>query len=313
MLLLASCGAPVPVIDDLTIAGVEIHGPQTVAEGEFGSFSAVVTYDDGTTTDITASVTWAVTSGPGSISPTGVYSAPGSVTGDTPVKISITYSEGDVTEHADKEITATATAKIPTGVAISGPQTVVEGGIGNYAAVVTYDDGSTATATTGTAWKVNSPGSITGSGVYCAPENVTSNVAVTLSVTYTELAITRTASKDITVSNVTNVLVDITLYTPNAIPEGDEANLRLTATYDDGSSAEVTTNAIWTVVSGGGSITTSGVYSAPETVTADTTVKIAATYTEGAVTRQASQDITILETVKVPTSLTISGPSTVTA
>jgi len=175
------------------------------------------------------------------------------------------------------------TASLPavrtlTGLAVSsGPNQVNEGATALYTATASYDDGSTAPVTSLVTWSVqpNNLGTIAG-GTFTASSNIASDTNGTISASYTESGVTKPASKGITVKNVRE-LVGLTISGPNEVNEGATASYTATASYDDGSTADVTSQATWTATTGA---IASGAYTAPSEISSHTSATISATYTE---------------------------------
>jgi len=90
------------------LTSLSISGPSTVAEGATAAYSATATYNDGSSGDVTGAASWSILDGPGSINSQGLYTAPASVQGTTPVTIQVRYSEGGVTKTVSKSITVFA-------------------------------------------------------------------------------------------------------------------------------------------------------------------------------------------------------------
>ena len=144
---------------------VSVSGASSVYEGATSQYTATVT---GTTNQ---SVNWLVNnvaggnSTVGTISATGVYTAP-TVTTSTAVTISA------VSVLSNTTMGSTGVTVLPVTVGVSGPANVLFGQTGQYTATVT---GSSTTTVT---WLVNnvaggsaSEGTISTSGVYTAPAN----------------------------------------------------------------------------------------------------------------------------------------------
>jgi|GEM_PF-4123368 len=132
----------------------------------------------------------------------------------------------------------------------------------------TYDDASTVDVT---------------ASVTCAPAGALAVTDTSITVSYTEGGITKTATQPITVNPATKVLDSIAITTPpakTAYTEGesfDPAGMVVTATYDDASTADVTAS----------------VTCAPAGALALSDTSITVSYTEGGITRTAVQTITV--------------------
>jgi hypothetical protein len=289
-------------------------GPDTVPEGGTANYTCTATYDDGSIQDVTASATWAVTIGPGSFPSSGVYTAPNSVVADTAATIRASYVDRNVTHMAFKNITVQKTTLGLAYVSISGPATVPEGGTAGYTCLATYGDNTTRGVTGYATWSIDGgPGSFSSPGIYVAPASVLANTPVTIRVSYTDSGVTKQTTKNITVNNTIHVLTGLSISSgPDTVLEGGSTSYLCTAIYDDGSTENVTSSAIWTAGGSIGSFSVPGTYTAPSSVTADTAVTLRATYTEGGVTRQADKSITVTNSIRVLASVSItSGPATV--
>lgn len=300
---------------DRLLEQVSISGPETVERSSTADYTCTATYDDGSTQNVTASGTWSVPSGPGSISTVGVYTAPTSLTADTPATIHVSYTEGGITKQAEKSITVQNIPRLLSSIAISsGPNKLSEGGTADYTCTATYDDNSTENVTVAGTWSVTSgPGSFSSAGTYVAPASVTANTSVTISVSYAEGGITKEVDKKITVENTVRVLSSVAISAgPSSLSEGSTAKYTCTATYDDKSTKNVTSDGTWSVPSGLGSFSSPGTYAAPASVEADTAVIIHVSYTEADVTSEADKTITVIKPGPTLTGVSISsGPATV--
>jgi hypothetical protein len=324
LVLIAGCaGAPSAVEDMVLLTGVAVDGPKTIGAGESGGFTANAIRSDGGTEDITSKVSWSVVSGPGTVGEGGVYTAPADLTESVPVTIRASYSVSGLTYTQEAAFTATGSSlagvgKVLAGVSISGPDTVPPGGQGNFRAVASYSDGSTADVTSKAIWEVVGVGTIDARGVYLAPDSVSEDTPTTVKAQYSE--VTTPLSKANVQENTKSIvvkrggssgLVDVSISGSDTVNQGGRASFTLIATYGNGSTANVTLNSSWQVPSGPGTIGTDGVYLAPAVVSVDTSATIAASYTERGIILKASKKITIPKISRIPVSLTINGPAEV--
>jgi Kelch motif protein/galactose oxidase-like protein len=209
--------------------------PATVLLGAMQAFMANVTGTNNT------AVTWTVQEGAagGSITGAGVYTAP---------QVAGTYHV-IATSVADTTKNGTATIKVPVAVTVNPPApTVFLGAMQTFVANVA---GTTNMAVTWTVQEAPAGGSITSSGVYTAPQ-----VAGTYHVIATSVAdATQSATATITVPPFT-VMVS---------PPAPTVFLGAMQTFV--ATVTATNMAVtWTVQEGaaGGSITSTGVYTAPQ-------------------------------------------------
>jgi hypothetical protein len=103
-------------------------------------------------------------------------------------------------------------------------------------------------------------------------------------------------------------LVDLTITGADLVKEGASSSFKALANSSDGTAADVTGAATWTVnenasISG-------GILNASQ-VAGQKTARITASYSSGGISKSASKDVTILDTAPVPVSLAIYGPSQV--
>jgi len=89
------------------LESVAIEGPNGACEGGSVPFKCIALFRDGTKKDVTASSTWTLMTGPGTLGKDGVYTAPESVTGDTPAVINVAYSQGVRLRRADRTFNVT--------------------------------------------------------------------------------------------------------------------------------------------------------------------------------------------------------------
>jgi hypothetical protein len=287
-------------------------GTDTLPEGGNGTYTCTAVYDDGTTRDVSSLARWSL-SGPGELYHPGFYVAPASVSYDTPLTLSASFSEFGASALASKTVTVQNVIVLQSLAIVSGPATLPEGGTGSYSCLATYDDGSVRDVTASAAWSVSSgPGCFSAAGAYAAPASVLADTPATLHVSYTDAGVTKTGDKGITVANTVRVLASLAVAGPASVAEGASGSYTCTATYDDAGTQDVTASAMWSVASGPGSFTTPGLFVAPASLLADAPATLRASYSSGGVTKQADKGITVTNTGHVLTGIAISsGPAVV--
>ncbi len=200
-------------------------------------------------------VTWTL-SGAGSISSSGLYTAPASVTSQQAVTITATslYAIASVSSSA------TITLYPPITVAV-GPATATlyPSATQQFSATVSN------TSNTAVTWTVSGPGSIDSTGLYAAPATITSQQTVT--VTATGQADT-SVSGGATVTLLPPVAVSVTPATATLSANQTQA---FTATVINTGNTAVT----WTISPlGTGSISAAGAYTAPAAISSAQTVTV---------------------------------------
>jgi hypothetical protein len=317
MLSTTGCTGLPSVLGDLVLTNITIKGESTVTQGSTSTYSAVATYDDGSTEDALTGLTWTVKEGPGSISDAGVYTAPESVETDTSVTIHVSLTENGITQEAEKTITVLKSTSGLGSIAISGPDTVTAGTEASFTLTATKVDGSTVDVTSSATWTVfDGPGEFSATGTFTAPASVTEETLTTIKASYTENGFTLEVEKAITLTPApinTPAISSLTISGPDSINENETASFTATATYDDGSSKDVTPDTTW-AASGEGSFTSPGAY-APGSVDATATVTLTASYTSNGITREVNKTVTVtnVETTKTLSSIAIAGPDTLNA
>jgi hypothetical protein len=236
------------------------------------SWSPVTQYTDGTTISgaaITYSVYWSTSSSlssPQAVA-TGVSGTSRTfdpaVLGMTPgstvyfgLKTNLSTGQTSAFSSAKSWTVPSVTpTKTLSSIAISGPSSVNEGATGTYTATATWSDGTTSSVTP--AWSLSSTtyASITSAGLLTA-KTVTSNQTVTVNASYTSGTVTRTASRSVTIANVTQGSPAAPEYPriskPESLPEDTwRLSWNAVTTYADGQALEAGTavqyQAYWTV------------------------------------------------------------------
>lgn len=169
-----------------TVSSIQVSGPVTVDGGSTAQYSCTANYSDGTSGSVTPS--WSVTAG-ASINAAGLLTA-SDVPADQNVTVSAIFN-GKSGFHAVliKYVEPPATL---TGLAISGPDAMLENSSTNFTCTATYSDGTRELVTP--TWAVNVvEASVDATGVLSAG-NIEDNVDVTLFASYEGEAASKTVS-----------------------------------------------------------------------------------------------------------------------
>ena len=196
-----------------------------------------------------------------------------------------------------------------TSLAIRGPTAVREGGTGDFTASATYSDGSVTDVTA--SWTVGPSYATIESNGFFRAGTVTADQPVTVTASFTQGGVTRSASMGVTITNVAASYQNLAINGPTDVSENGQHQYTATAIFSDGTTQIV--NAIWSQNSSVASIANSGVLTTEE-VPGDTVITISATYYIVASYRQVWQDVRIVNVVVPPTvvSLQIDGSSALT-
>lgn len=269
---------------DITLTPVSISpSPAAVSltAGQTQQFTATVTGSSNT------AVTWSRDPAVGTISATGLYTAPATITGRQTVTITAT---------SNADATKTATMTVTLGNFIVTPSSVSLPATGTQQLTATF--GGVATAAS---WNLNpNVGAITAGGLYSAPSLVPSVQTVTITATHTA-APSMTATATIT-------LLPITV---SVSPQAITLNVNQTATFvaTVGNTANPAVN--WEISPLTGSISATGVYSAPATIATRQAVTVTAK-SQADLTKLATATITLdpITAFLTPSALTL-GPGAV--
>mgnify|MGYP001149792346 CR=1 FL=1 len=189
-------------------------------------------------------------------------------------------------------------------IAISGPASVNESTTATYTATATMSDNTTKAVTA--TWSENSTFTTISAAGLLTASAVTANQAVTVSASYTEGGITKTASYAVTVVDVpvtpppaTVTLASIAISGPASVNESATGTYTATATMSNGTTKAVTAkwseNSTFTTISAGGVLTASA-------VTANQAVVVSASYSEGGITKTATYAVTVVDVPVTPPS-----------
>ena len=180
-----------------TLSGLTITGPSSVNESSSGTYTAMASWSDGSTSTVTP--VWSENSTYATISTGGVLTT-SAVTADQTVTVSASYTSGGVTKTATKAVSIIDVPLVKTlsGLTINGPNSVNESSSGTYAATASWSDGSTSTVTP--AWSENSTYSTISPGGLLTTSAVTADQTVTVSASYTSGGVTKTATKAVSIT-----------------------------------------------------------------------------------------------------------------
>jgi uncharacterized protein YjdB len=220
-----------------TLTSITVSPASTsLAVGATQQLTAMATYDDNSTANVTTTANWTATSSAiASVNSSGV--ATGVAAGSTTIMASLSGVSG----RANITVTAAA-ARTITSIAVSPANpSVAVGATQQLTATATYNDNSTANVTTTAAWKSGSAAVVTVSAGGLATAVASGTTTVTASLN----GVNGTAM--ITVPSPPKTITSIAVSASNAnVAMGSTQQFTATATYSDNSTADVTTTAAWT-------------------------------------------------------------------
>ena len=214
------------------VTSVAVSPPTaSIPAGAAQQFTAMATYSDGSTGDVSSTATWS-----SSTVSAATINAAGLATGVAAGSATVTASVGSVSATA----TLTVTAKALTAIAVSpATATVAAGQTQQFTATATYSDSSTANVTTAATWTTASASvaTITSGGLATGVAAGTTNVTAAMS------GISATAALTVTAKTVTSIAVSPG---STSVSVSQTQQFTATATYSDNSTANVTSTATWT-------------------------------------------------------------------
>ena len=226
--------------------------------GATQQFSAIGTYTDGTTADVTSDVTWT-----SSNSAVATIFANGSATGEASGTTNITAALSGVTSPNVKLTVTAVTSIMITPVA---SQNLDVGATQQFSAIGTYSNGSSANISAQVTWLSSNPqvATIYSNGLATAVAAGTANITATLG------GVTSPATA-LAVQPLSSIAVSPS--SPNNLAIGTTQNFTAIGTYADGSLMNITSQVVWsssvpgiTTIAAGGTAT--GVKSGSVTITA---------------------------------------------
>jgi uncharacterized protein (TIGR03437 family) len=257
MLLAVVAAVPDPADAAVTLVVVSPSGV-TLIHGQSQQFAAIVTADGGSAT----SVTWKISPSIGSIgASTGLYTAPASVFDSYTITVTATST-------ADTSKTGTATITLQPTVQVTAitPSSVSLGGgeAQQFTATVS------GTSNTNVTWAINPQvGDITTNGLYTAPATISSRQTITV----TAISVADPGqSKTATITLVPSSAISISI-SPTTASLGPGESVQFTATVLN---SDLTT-VRWSISPASGTISDTGLYTAPTLISGSQTVRVTAT------------------------------------
>ncbi|MGA2611277.1 MAG: Ig-like domain-containing protein, partial [Terriglobia bacterium] len=236
----ATLGSVVSPSDSLTVTAATLKSiavtpsNPSISPSQTQQFTATGTYSDGSTKNITTSVTWASSN-------TGVAtigSSTGLAMGVTAGTAKITATLGSVVSPSDSLTVTAATLKsiavTPSNPSISPSQTQ------QFTATGTYSDGSTKNITTSVTWASSNTAVATigtSSGLATSVTAGTSQITATLGTVVSP-------SDSLTVTAITLQSIAVTPSSPSISPSQTQ-QFTATGTYSDGSTKNISTSVTW--------------------------------------------------------------------
>ena len=281
--------APVAPVNTLSPDQLTLTGSTVLQSGARTALTAMARYSDNS--QRTVNPVW-TSSNPvaASVSAFGIVTA-GVVFTNTPVTISASWTENGATVQNSLVISVSVVPAVLSELKLTGTASVQSGGQVRLVLNAVYADGSSK-AVSPTSFALSNPalGSVNTRGVLSVAV-VTVNTMLTVTATYAEGGITKTATLSITITAAPVVLTRLTLVGANALLVSDQTlSLSALGVYADGSSKPVAPT--WKVEGTAATVSSAGVFKAMP-VSTDTPVMVSASYTEAGITVTAEFQVII--------------------
>ena len=206
----------------------------SIPNGLTKQFSAMGTYDDGTSSDISDSVSWSSDD-----SAIATISASGLATGVATGSMVITASSNSPSGVQAASTSLTITDATLSSLAITPAQPSIANGLTKqFIATGTYSDGTSPDVSTSVTWSSSEPlvATVNDSGL-------ASSVAIGMSVITASLG-TEVTTTELTITDAVLSSIALTPVDPN-IAKGLTQQFTATGTYSDGISVDITASATW--------------------------------------------------------------------
>ncbi|MGO9452235.1 MAG: beta strand repeat-containing protein [Candidatus Binataceae bacterium] len=218
----------------------------TIANGVKEQLSAIGTFSDGTTLNLTSAVTW-VTSNPTFVTVSNSEGTQGQVTGHSPGSATVTASLGTLSDSA--QVTVDSAALNSITVTPVDP-TVAKGIAAQFTATGNYSDGTIEDLTQSVTWA----SSVTSIATISNAQG-SDGLADTIGVGTTSISATMPQSPQISGSTVLAVtsatLTEITVGPSLSLAVGTTGQLTATGTFSDGTTLDLTSSVSWTTSESG--------------------------------------------------------------
>ncbi|AQT28632.1 putative T1SS secreted agglutinin RTX [Erwinia phage vB_EamM_Yoloswag] len=278
------------------LSKLEIQGANSIQENNSANYTFLATYSDGTTKTVNP-LTFTVDLAQFATIVNKTVTA-GSVEQDTKVVLSASYTDNGITKTATLDVNILNVIVVVdlASIKIIGSNSVNQNTTSNYTVLATYTDGSTKTVTpndfkltAANQYAQFADGKLTVGAVNVATSSVT------ISATYIENNITKTATLDVTLVGQAPTIVNLEVRGVDQMNEETASTFECYAIYSDGSEVKVS-NPVWTVVQGSAfaTIAQTGVLTVGS-VTADSSVLL----------RAASNGLTAQKTVTIKNVIVI--------
>ena len=270
-----------------TLTGVVVNGKSSIGVGATVAYSCTATWSDGATSIVTPS--WSLSSTEhAAVDAVGRVTNKNTTETEQTVELRADYTSDGVTKTASKSITLER--RTLQDVAVSGPETIPNGGSATYVCMASWSYGEPAMVTP--IWSVSSAeyAAVDETGRVVNRNTTETDQMVELAASYTAGGVTKTTAIVITLAKRT--LVSISITGDSVIPNGGAAAYICMATWSDGTTTAITPK--WSLSSSQyASIDAAGMMTNRNMTEEDASVTLTASYAVGGVTKNMTMVITL--------------------
>lgn len=291
-----------------------IVGQNSVNGGSTATYQLEVTYSDASKAVVNVT-NWASSdTSVGTIDPnTGVLTGLTNK-GNKTTDISASYTAAGRTVGDTLTVTVTDVTNYPVSAAIEGLDAIDEGGATTYKLRVTFTDGSNAVvdATDWTSSKTNVAVINGTTGALTAAANLTANATTDLAASYTSEGTRVSASKTITVRDITVYPKSAVVNGPATVDSEKTATYEMRVTFEDNSTKAITADSWTSSNTAAGTIDSNGVFTAAQNKTGNNiSTTLTAEYTLDGRKVTATKVIAVHDTTNYPSTVAVAGPNAV--
>ena len=284
-----------------TLTDIAIDGDTTISTDGIANYICMATWSYGDATTVTP--TWSVTTTTyASVSAAGAVTNMNTTTADQTVTLNASYTVDGTTKTSSKSITLAK--KTLVSIAITGDVAIATASSATYVCTATWSYGDSTTITPTWSLSATTYASVDADGKVVNKNTTDEDQTVTLTASYKVGDVTKTATKDTTLSKRT--LENIAIDGDATIATGGFATYTCTATWSYGDST--TAAPTWTLSNTTyASVDATGKVMNKNTTNEDQTVTLNATFTSGDITQTAAKDIRLAK--RTLESITVDGVS----
>ena len=226
-------------VNSVSLVSISIGGAVNIGAGATHKFTAIGTYSDGSTQDITQAVTWSSSSSAVASINNSAGSDKGFATALSAGTSTITATLGGISGSAN--LTVSSATLVSLAIQTNGNNSIIQGTTRPLTVIATYSDGTTADVTNSVAWSSSNSSTLSVSNAYGTAGHAYGLANGNATVTASLLGVSATAN--LTVEAAT--LTAITISGPSNLDVGGTAGYTAIGTYNNGKTQNITNSVTW--------------------------------------------------------------------